>query len=94
MFLLDVYDKAELHPDASSKGKLLTLLRSFPAGEPTRKKFIAEMMKWSSKFGDFPAGDPELHHVAGTLYAAGKADRIQRQASTSVTEHGHRWRNI
>jgi hypothetical protein len=24
---------------------------------------------WSSKFGDFPAGDPELHHVAGTLYA-------------------------
>lgn len=24
---------------------------------------------WSSKFGDFPAGDPELHHVAGSLYA-------------------------
>ena len=25
--------------------------------------------RWSSKFGEFPAGDPELHHVAGSLYA-------------------------
>lgn len=25
---------------------------------------------WSSKYGDYPAGDPELHHVAGSLYAA------------------------
>lgn len=25
---------------------------------------------WSSKFGEYPAGDPELHHVAGSLYAA------------------------
>ena len=24
---------------------------------------------WSGKFGEYPAGDPELHHVAGTLYA-------------------------
>lgn len=26
---------------------------------------------WSSKFGEYPAGDPELHHVAGSLYAEG-----------------------
>jgi hypothetical protein len=25
--------------------------------------------RWSSKCGEFPAGDPELHHVAGSLYA-------------------------
>lgn len=25
--------------------------------------------RWSSKFGEYPAGDPELHHVAGALYA-------------------------
>lgn len=24
---------------------------------------------WSAKFGEFPAGDPELHHVIGSLYA-------------------------
>ncbi|KAK5993349.1 Golgi to ER traffic protein 4 [Cladobotryum mycophilum] len=41
----------------------------FDPQEPTRKKFISEMMGWSAKFGDYPAGDPELHHVAGSLYA-------------------------
>lgn len=25
--------------------------------------------RWSAKFGEYPAGDPELHHVAGSLYA-------------------------
>lgn len=24
---------------------------------------------WSAKFGEYPAGDPEVHHVAGSLYA-------------------------
>lgn len=44
MFLMDAYNKGEVKPDAGSKGKLLTLLRSFPPGEPTRKKFIGEMI--------------------------------------------------
>ena len=25
--------------------------------------------RWSSKCGDYPAGEPDLHHVAGSLYA-------------------------
>lgn len=25
--------------------------------------------RWSAKFGEHPAGDPELHHVTGSLYA-------------------------
>lgn len=29
--------------------------------------------RWSAKFGEYPAGDPELHHVAGTTYAEGEA---------------------
>ena len=28
-----------------------------------------ENHSWSRKFGDYPAGDPELHHVVGTLAA-------------------------
>lgn len=52
-------------------GKLVTLLRAFPAGEPTKKKFVDEMIAWSINFGDFPHGDPELHHVAGSLFAEG-----------------------
>jgi hypothetical protein len=27
--------------------------------------------RWTAKYGEFPAGDPELHHVAGSLYANG-----------------------
>jgi hypothetical protein len=46
VFLVDVYKQAELAPDATSKGKLLTLLRLFDAEEPTRKKFVAEMIAY------------------------------------------------
>ncbi|KAJ9665010.1 hypothetical protein H2201_004874 [Coniosporium apollinis] len=69
LFLVDTYNKAELKPDAASKGRLLALLRAFPPDEPTKKRFVTDMIAWSSKFGEYPAGDPELHHVAGTLYA-------------------------
>ena len=44
VMMVDVYRQAELKPDATSKGRLLTCLRLFEAGEPTRKKFVTEMM--------------------------------------------------
>ncbi|KAH7318567.1 hypothetical protein B0I35DRAFT_354131 [Stachybotrys elegans] len=69
IMMLDVYRQAQLKPDATSKGRLLTCLRLFAPEEPTRKTFITEMMGWSAKFGDFPAGEPEFHHVVGSLYA-------------------------
>ncbi|OIW30076.1 DUF410-domain-containing protein [Coniochaeta ligniaria NRRL 30616] len=69
VLLVDVYKQAALKPDSATKGKLLTLLRLFDSQEPTRKKFITELIAWSAKFGEYPAGDPELHHVVGTLYA-------------------------
>jgi hypothetical protein len=72
LFLIDVFTKAGTKPDAASKAKVISLMRAFPAGEPTRKRFINEVVAWTSKMGEFPAGDPEVHHVAGTLYADGK----------------------
>lgn len=44
LFLLEVYKQAELAPDSSNKDKLLTLLRQFDSEEPTRKKFITDMI--------------------------------------------------
>lgn len=44
VLLVDVYKQAELKPDATSKGRLLTCLRLFQSGEPTRKKFVGEMI--------------------------------------------------
>lgn len=39
-----MYKQAELVPESSNKGKLLTLLRLFDSEEPTRKQFINEMI--------------------------------------------------
>ncbi|KAF2095249.1 DUF410-domain-containing protein [Rhizodiscina lignyota] len=69
MYMLDVYNKAEVKPDAASKARILSVLRAFPKNEPTKKKFVNEMIAWSARLGEYPAGDPELHHVAGVLYA-------------------------
>ena len=52
-------------------GKIFALLRAFPRNEPTKKRFVGEAVGWSAKFGEYENGDPELHHVAGTLYAEG-----------------------
>lgn len=67
-----MFGKAERGVDAENKGKLLAILRAFPPEEPTKRKFVDEMIAWSAKFGEYPNGEPELHHVAGTLYADGK----------------------
>ncbi|ESZ97789.1 hypothetical protein SBOR_1798 [Sclerotinia borealis F-4128] len=69
LFLLEVYNLSALTCDSVSKGRLLTLLRAFHPEEPSRKRFVGEVIAWSSKNSVFPAGDPELHHVVGTLYA-------------------------
>lgn len=44
IMMVDVYKQAELKPDATAKGRLLTCLRLFDAEEPTRKKFVGEML--------------------------------------------------
>jgi TRAP-type mannitol/chloroaromatic compound transport system substrate-binding protein len=44
VLLVDVYKQAEMAPDATSKGRLLTCLRLFGPEEPTRKKFVGEML--------------------------------------------------
>lgn len=71
VFLLEVYNKAEITPDAASKARLFSILRLFAPGEPTRKKVIGGCVEWSAKFGEYPAGDPEVHHVVGSIYAEG-----------------------
>ena len=60
-------------------GKLLSVLRAFSPGEPTKKKFVGELMAWSSKYGEYPQGDPELHHVVGTLFAEGMKRKILKR---------------
>lgn len=51
--------------------RLIELLREFPPEEPTRKRYINEIISWSSKFGGLERGDPDLHHAIGSAYAQG-----------------------
>jgi golgi to ER traffic protein 4 len=44
IMMVDVCEKAELEPDAAAKGRLLTCLRLFDGQEPTRKKYIGDMI--------------------------------------------------
>ncbi|KAI9641209.1 hypothetical protein NHQ30_010009 [Ciborinia camelliae] len=69
LFLLEVYNVSALACDSTSKGRLFTLLRAFAPEEPSRKRFVGEVMAWSSRHSAYPAGDPELHHVVGSVYA-------------------------
>ena len=71
MLLNEVYNKGEWKCDESNKAKLLEILHAYPKDEPTRKRFVQEMIAWSGKYGDLERGDPELHHAAGALYAEG-----------------------
>lgn len=69
MLLNDVYIKGEWECNEANKNRLIEIMRSFPSGEPTRKRFVQEAIGWSGKFGDLERGDPDIHHVAGSLYA-------------------------
>lgn len=51
--------------------RLIELLRDFPSDEPTRKRYIQEMIGWSAKFGPLERGDADLHHAVGSVYAEG-----------------------
>ena len=51
--------------------RLIELLREFPSDEPTRRRFIQEMIVWSARFGPLERGDPDLHHAIGSVYAKG-----------------------
>ncbi|KAF3925609.1 hypothetical protein ABW21_db0205912 [Orbilia brochopaga] len=67
--LVDVYTTHAVPCDPTSKARLYTLLGLLPGEEPTRKQIINAAVLWSSKCSDYEAGDPELHHFAGSLYA-------------------------
>ncbi|KAJ5921535.1 hypothetical protein N7466_009861 [Penicillium verhagenii] len=77
MLVVEVYNKAEWEisgraddgESRSRKKRLIELLREFPSEEPTRKRFIQEIIGWSARFGPLERGDPDLHHAAGSVYA-------------------------
>lgn len=72
--MTDVYNKAPWPIDAANKTRAIEILQAFPAGEPTRKRFIQELNNWAtnpSVSNSHPErGDPEIHHAIGLVLAA------------------------
>ena len=58
MLLNDVYIKGEYECNKENKDRLLEVLHAFPKTEPTRKRFVQEMINWSGKHGEIERGDP------------------------------------
>lgn len=88
MLLNDIYTRGEWHCDEANRNRLIEILRAFPREEPTRRRFVQEMISWSAKFGELERGDPELHHAAGSVYAEeGEAYEAERHLllGTSVS---------
>ncbi|KTW27346.1 hypothetical protein T552_04155 [Pneumocystis carinii B80] len=69
LYIVKVYNLMELRPDTSSKTRLLDILYLYGSSEPTRKRFINEILAWSSKWGETSVGDADLHHNIGVLLA-------------------------
>lgn len=61
-------------------GRLFTLLRASPRGEPTMKKSVTQMIAWSYKYGEYVNGEPELHHAAGSAFAEGMTSAAWAEA--------------
>ena len=74
MLLNDVYMKGEYPCNEENKKKLLEIFQAFPAEEPTRKRFVTEMVGWSGRFGELERGDPEIHHEVGKVLVEGEQD--------------------
>lgn len=45
IYLMDVYQKADLKADLTSKARILSLLKAFPPNEPSKKKFVGSIVE-------------------------------------------------
>ncbi|KAF9532683.1 hypothetical protein CPB83DRAFT_807138 [Crepidotus variabilis] len=66
-FLLEVYDTKGERVSDESRGKLTQLIALTSSNGGWRKTVIDKSIAWSAKFGDCPAGDPDLQHYVGEV---------------------------
>ncbi|KAG9304979.1 hypothetical protein G9A89_003148, partial [Geosiphon pyriformis] len=79
LYMIDAYSEGELPVTDESRDRLIQLMKLFPYDEPGRKRFFDTAIGWSVKFGESPAGDPELHHCVAKLFWK---DKIYQEAES------------
>jgi hypothetical protein len=71
IYLIEVYNKSEIKPDAASKARLVTLLRAFPQDEPAKKKFVGGVVEYVK----FPR-HPEIERHSSCTFCTGHESRF------------------
>jgi hypothetical protein len=67
LYLVEAYNSAGVAVDAESLGRIVDILDIFPPEESQRIPYIKASVAWTQKHGEFPGGDPELHHYIGSV---------------------------
>ncbi|EJD37312.1 DUF410-domain-containing protein [Auricularia subglabra TFB-10046 SS5] len=67
VMMLDAYDAADVGVDDESRGRVTQLIALVGPGQTWRKTVVDKAVAWSAKYGECPAGDPDLHHYIGEL---------------------------
>lgn len=71
LYMLDVYEKADVRIDAVSRGQLAEIVWHLDGADPAVKQIAAQARNWSVRCGSLPGGDSELNHVFGLQLARG-----------------------
>ncbi|KAJ3268199.1 hypothetical protein HK104_005440, partial [Borealophlyctis nickersoniae] len=66
--LLDIYESEKMPVNDATRGRLLDLFQSFPVRTQACDDYVRSCLRWSSKFGTCPTGDPQMHHAFGSRY--------------------------
>ncbi|KAI8823962.1 uncharacterized protein EV422DRAFT_301199 [Fimicolochytrium jonesii] len=66
--MLDVYDGEKLGVDDATRSRALDIFYDFPLRTEQCDQYVRNSLKWSAKFGEYPTGDPLMHHAIGSRY--------------------------
>ncbi|RXW25562.1 hypothetical protein EST38_g355 [Candolleomyces aberdarensis] len=90
-FMLDVYDTKGESVTAESRGRLTQLIALTGQEGGWRKTLIDKGIAWSAKYGEHPAGDPDLlYYVGELLFKEGLLDAAEQHLLSSGTRDSAR----
>ncbi|PRT56712.1 Golgi to ER traffic protein 4 [Wickerhamiella sorbophila] len=97
--MIEVYKAADVAVDSVSKGRIAQILWQINGSDQALKQVVQPVISWSAKHGAEKSGDPELHHIFGSLFShAGLAEDAEkhfllgtRDSAAALAEMHARW---
>ncbi|KAI9096142.1 hypothetical protein DFS34DRAFT_624104 [Phlyctochytrium arcticum] len=70
--MLVLFESEKLAVTDQTRGRILDIFAVYPLDTEQCDNFVRMCIKWSSKHGKFPTGDPLMHHAFGARYYKAK----------------------